>query len=388
MNQNQYPGPALNRNWARKALIILSVAALLGISAAAAFFVVHSRGGGQGNLATITPFTGTAPGGTGNSGRCTSGSPYGFTTIHADQQLVTLYKQLNVCWVRYQYHWDKIEQSPGVYDWSQVDAAIQTMNAAGIHVDFAIQKVPDFHKTQSCLGVPFLAGPVEMRQFATLIATRYDGKHGHGLIDAFEIGNEEYDNYYIKGNSQSLACRDARYYGPVLEAGYQAIKAANPRALVGMFGMWYRNTDHIKTFMSDLFANGYGAYMDYMNFHFYSESDPTVTNGNAPSFDGWWQMMHSIASQYGYPNKPIWVTEIGWPTTGKGAGDTGFISPQAQAQYLQFIMNDAAQSGVIKKVFWFTINYGHQSDNIYPPAGPLPAFQTYQAIVQRMPLWR
>lgn len=388
MHPDLYRGPTPHRNWIRVTLLILALVAVLGVSAAAAFFVVNSTGGEQANVATSTPLATTAPSGSSSPGQCTSQSPYGFTTIHADQQLVTFYKQLNVCWVRYQYHWDNIEKSPGAYDWSQVDAAVQTMNAAGIHVDFAIQKVPDFHMTQSCLGVPFLAGPAEMSRFATLIAARYDGKHGHGLIDAFEIGNEEYDNFYIKGNSQSTTCRDASYYGPVLKAGYQAIKAANPHALVGMFGMWYRNSAHIQKFMSDLYTNGYGAYMDYMNFHFYSESDPAVTTGNAPSFDEWWQMIHNIAAQYGYPNKPIWVTEIGWPTSGKGAGDTGFVSPQTQARYLQYIMNDAARSGVIQRVFWFTLNYGHQSDNIYPPTGPLPAFQTFQSIVQSKPLWR
>src|SRR6266568_4143631 len=86
-------------------------------------------------------------------------------------------------------------------------------------------------------------GPTQMAQFATAIATRYDGKHGHGKIDSFEIGNEEYDQHYTGDPVTSEQCRQASNYGPVLKAGYQAIKAVYPTATVGMFGQWLRNID-------------------------------------------------------------------------------------------------------------------------------------------------
>ena len=324
----------------------------------------------------------------GPAGPCTSNSPYGFTTIYADAGLVSVYKQLDVCWVRYQYHWDKIETSPGVYNWSAVDAAIATMNQAGIHVDFAIQSAPAFRKTVDCFGTPYLAGPAEMATFATLIATRYDGKHGHGTIDSFEIGNEEYDNHYVGSAAASEVCRSAITYGPILKAGYQAIKAANPEATVGMFGQWLQNIDHIRKFFTDLFSHGYGPYMDYLNFHFYNSGrDPSVSHNQVPSFNEWWQTIHSIATQYGFASKPIWVTEVGWATH-PNQNESTAVTPQQQAQYMQYIMTQAIQSGVIQKVFWFTINYHMQADSIYPPNGPLPAYFTFQNIVRQRPLWR
>lgn len=324
-----------------------------------------------------------------SSGPCTGSSPYGFTTIYIDSQLVAVYKQLNVCWVRYQVHWNKIETSPGTYDWSAVDAAIATLNAANIHVDFPIQLAPSWHKTQLCFGVPYLPGGSDLAQFATILATRYDGKHGHGHIDSFEIGNEEYDQHYTGNQATSEMCRKASNYGPVLKAGYLAIKAVNPNATVGMFGQWLHNIDHIRTFMTDLYSQGYGPYMDYMNFHFYNDGkDPTVPHGSIPSFNTWWQTMHNIASQYGFKNKPIWVTEVGWPTHQPKFSPDQPVDPQVQAQYLQYIMDQSKQSGVIQKVFWFTINYGKQADNIYPPSGPLPAFTTFKDIVRHVPTWR
>lgn len=398
MQGNGYPGQFPNQPGPNQPgpkiwlwlLIIVAIALIVGVSVFGIFYFGVFNNSGGGGIAGASPTS--VPPTTGNStpppgGPCTINSPYGFTTIYADQQLVGYYKQLNVCWVRYQYHWDKIETQPGVYNWGPVDASIAAMNAAGIHVDFAIQSAPKWDLVQSCFGTPYLTGPTQMAQFSAIIATRYDGKHGHGKIDSYEIGNEEYDQHYTGDPITSEQCRQASNYGPVLKAGYQAIKAADPTVTVGMFGQWLRNIDHINTFFTDLFSGGYGPYMDYMNFHFYNGGkDPSQSYGSVPSFNQWWQTIHQIATKYGFPSKPIWVTETGWPTHPTIHPEQP-VAPDVQAQYLQYVMDQAAQSNVIQKVFWFTINYGDQGDNIYPPSGPLPAFFTFKSIVQQKPTW-
>jgi exo-beta-1,3-glucanase (GH17 family) len=150
--------------------------------------------------------------------------------------------------------------------------------------------------------------------------------------------------------------------------------------------MWYQNLQHVKDFVTYLYAHGYGQYMDYMNYHYYTYNDPAVAVGDQPSFDQWWQTMHEIATKYGFSDKPIWVTEVGWPTT-FGFNVTQVVTPEVQAQRLQYIMDEAQKSHIIKRVFWFTINYGKQSDNIDPPSGPLPAFYMLQQIVRQRPVW-
>nr|HET6903249.1 glycosyl hydrolase [Ktedonobacteraceae bacterium] len=393
MRNNRPTGPTVPL---RLALTIIILVLILGVGIfSIIYFVVFKQPGPNiGPTSTVTPSVNNTQV-VGPGGPCTANSPYGFTTIHADSQLVTYYKQLNACWVRYQVHWGThggkigIETAPNQYNWAPVDAAIATMNAAHIHVDFAIQSAPDWDLTQVCAadGQHFLPGPAEMAKFATVLATRYDGKHGHGYIDSYEIGNEEFDNHFVPGLGNNQTCRDASYYGPVLKAGYQAIKAVSPQALVGMFGMWWHYMPHIQDFMTYLYANGYGPYMDYMNFHYYhSGGDPSVTMGNDPSFDQEWQTMHNIAAQHGFANKPIWVTEVGWPTT-TFSGASNPVTPQTQSQFMQYILNESMKSGVVQRVFWFTIDYGQQSDTIYPPNGPLPAFYTLQSMIRQKPRW-
>jgi hypothetical protein len=335
----------------------------------------------QGNVSTSgiaivghlkTPVSHVTPTPAPASGPCTASSPYGFTTINADAQLVAEYRQLHVCWLRYQLAESALQTQSGDYDWRQLDAVVAAMNAAGIHLDFPLACFQAAGYT--CFGHPYEPSTTQMAAFARQLALRYDGHHGHGLIEAFEIGNEEYDYY------------PASSYGPILQAGYQTIKALDPQALVGMYGSFSSSLSQTRELMTTLFASGYGADMDFMNFHYYNGGNtPAVASGDHPSFELKWQTMHAIAAHYGFASLPIWVTEVGW-TTSPLPGRLA-VSPQLQAQYLLDVMTQAAHSGVITRVFWFTIDYGTQPNSIDPPTGPLPAFYALQHFVQQHPQW-
>jgi acid phosphatase len=320
----------------------------------------------------------------GNAGSCSSDSPYGFTTYHGgnhnyayNSTLVAEYKQLNICWVRFQFHGDLIETSRGVYDWSLVDQAVATMNAAGIHITFALQQLPDWDRSLVCPvdGAHYAAGAAEMAQYARLAAARYNGGSGHGVIDAFEIGNEEYDNHYTGSMATTEQCRSATLYGPVLKAAYQAIKSVYPAALVGTQGFWWQNTPHIQTTWNTLFQS-YSQYFDYANFHYYQDP-PSSAHGSTPSFADEIQLIRQIAVAHGQSSKPIWVTEVGFDNT----------DPAAQSSNLRYVLDQSRASGVVAKVFLFTINYGTQVKTIYPPTGPLPAFFMLQKYVAQYPRW-
>ena len=153
-----------------------------------------------------------------------------------------------------------------------------------------------------------------------------------------------------------------------------------------MYGSFSSSLGQTRDLMTTIYAAGYGSYMDFMNFHYYNGgNNPAVTVGDHPSFDLKWQTMHAIAAQYGFANKPIWVTEVGW-TTSPLPGRLA-VSPQLQAQYLWYVMSEASNAGGIKRVFWFTIDYGNQGNSIYPTTGPLPAFYSLQKFVQQHPHW-
>src|SRR6266852_1784721 len=318
-----------------------------------------------------------------------SESPYGFTVYEdVDSQTIAYLKQLGVTWLRYQLRWADIEPQPGKYDWSKIDEAIALANANDIHITFPIQDAPSWALTQVCEGTHFLPGPNVMEQFATALAQRYNGKNQHGYIDSYEVGNEEFDNAWFGSWASCTPCRQPSYYGPVLKVAYQAIKAQSPNALVGMFGLWWVNTSHIGSYLQWLYQHGYGSYFDFANYHYYTcNGDPAVTLGDRPSFNLEWQTIHAVMAQYGDANKPIWMTETGWNTTGVSQRPECIVSPQLQAQYMSYVLNSAANSHVIQHLFWYTIAPPGDGMNIIQPAGPLPSFYTFQSFVRQRPQW-
>lgn len=357
--------------WKQVILILACVLLIVGIGLIVIPLGDQFLQSGNGRTFSTTPKPGIVQsvvppqktnGSNGRANGCNQQSPYGFTTINANARLVTEYRALNVCWVRLQVHESDLQTAPGSYNWSRLDATVAFLNAAGIHIDFPIQCFGG-----SCFSNPVLPTVEQITQYASALASRYDGKHGHGSIDAFEIGNEEYDFF------------PTDVYGPLLKAGYQAIKAVYPSAIVGTYGIYRPFLPHVLDVMNAL--NRYSAYFDFLNFHYYAHGgDPRVSSSDHPSFDAEWQAIHVA-----FPSKPIWVTEVGWTT--KPLAGMVPVSPQTQATYLQYVSQAAAASGAVQRIFWFTINYGNQPDTIDPPTGPLPAYYALQSFIRQRPLW-
>ena len=330
----------------------------------------------------------TTPAGQSYTGHCDNRSPYGFTTMNADSTLVGYYQQMNVCWVRLQIHESALQKSDGSYDFTVLDGIVGLMNSKHIHIDLPLEcfNGPSGKGNSNCFsGSTYIPTAAEMKDFATQIAIRYNGRVGSaGYIDAYEILNEEPD-FGINAGIFDIA-----NYCPILQAGYAAIKAptASPTAIVGMFGTFPTNPDYTAAVLNAIFKGGCGSSMDFLNFHYYNGGhDPSIVyDATHPTFDQKWQIIHNVAAQNGYGNKPIWVTETGW--TIAPLGPIAPVTPDQQSQYLQYVSIHAGQSGTIQRIFWYTINMGDQTNSIYPTSkGPLPAFSALTNLVKQHPLW-
>ena len=310
-------------------------------------------------------------------------NPYGFSVWGYQGRITTS----GVKWARLQRDWATMETAPGVYNFAGLDADVAAATAAGVHVTVPIQDAPGFRKTQICNGVNLFPGPAEMSAFAGVLAARYNGRNGHGYVDSFEIGNEEWDGYWGGSWANTLPCRAADYYGPVLKAGYQAVKAQSPTALVGMFGLWWMNTPHIQTYMTWLYQNGYGPYMDFANFHYYTGGDPSTTNGDTPSYDLEWQTIRGVQAANGDGAKPVWCTEVGWAISSVSQPGP-IVSLAQQAQYLRYVLDSSRTSSVVQRVFIYMVSdTGYDGMNLYPPTGPLPSYTMLQDYMAQYPSW-
>ena len=152
--------------------------------------------------------------------------------------------------------------------------------------------------------------PQSTANFAQATATRYNGQNGFGTIQAFEIGNEEYDSQNTNGTSANIyADRAATYYINVLPVVSPAIRAANPNAIIGMCAIWWSQLPHVSNFLTAIYTASptMKNQFDYVNFHYYpfeSGSSDMVDvdrwcygaqpQSTIPSFTQEWQALQSV----------------------------------------------------------------------------------------------
>ncbi|HZU00835.1 MAG TPA: alkaline phosphatase family protein [Ktedonobacteraceae bacterium] len=232
-------------------------------------------------------------------------------------------------WVRLQVQWNHIELTKGVYDpnaLSVIDNCVSFCNQHGLRVQFPIQAPPTFHLSSTSMGQgpngPWYAWDAQATaKFASDLASRYNGTSGHGYIDSFEIGNEDFSSAYLPGapvTPQGQAARDPKWFLPILEACAPVIRQNSPHALIGMGALWWENSEYQKYFMSALYAANVGNLFDYANIHFYSGSVPPDkdTSPTRLSLPGQILNVWNVMNANGDGAKQVAVTEFGWRVPG------------------------------------------------------------------------
>lgn len=130
----------------------------------------------------------------------------------------------------------------------------------------------------------------------------------------------------------------AEDYGPTYLQAAQAIRAANPEAVVcGIGGEWGSEP------LAAMMAGGAGAAMDAFSIHPY----------HYPQLPGQWLRDHlrrasETAQQVAGQRVPMWITEIGWPTH-MGSNASSFLH-QARSLVRTVVI---AQAAGTEKIFWY-----------------------------------
>ena len=175
-----------------------------------------------------------------------------------------------------------MRKEDGGWDFSAYDAVIADLERHGLTL------------------LPILYGPSnypfdlnKYQDFIRMIVRRYGRR-----LPVVEIWNEAND-------PQSFPKGDARKYAEMLKAAYEAVKSVDPGvrvAYTGAFGVpldWIRQT----------FEAGATNAFDVMNVHPYSH--PKCPEGR---MDLNLEKLRDLMGEYGVGDRPVWITEIGWPT--------------------------------------------------------------------------
>jgi len=275
--------------------------------------------------------------------------------------------------------WATVEKTKGEYRIpAEVDRAISESHAAGVEtlltLDYGnnvyqqVKNAPDFGPTW-LRAHPFMqcapTTPEAVEGFA-----RYCGfmaRHFRGRIKYFEIWNEEngwfFDDWALVGHVSQV-----RAYGRALKAAAQAVKEANPEAVVIFGGTAGSTLDYPRIALEE----GAGPLIDVFAFHPYGHPTPEKAPDSFLTLVGEsmaWRprpegvrtyedeiaAMRELLHQYN-PRMQVWADEMNWFAPGEpprtDLGDQGEL---AQAKHLArfFAMNAWLECGA---VWWSMYN--------------------------------
>ncbi len=290
--------------------------------------------------------------------------------------------------VRIDLPWEQIESAPNEFDWSKIDLVVESARKNRIQVLFTLRSISSWAtKVQARpedlyhhASLP--KSMADWEQFTRSLAARYKSR---GV--SYEIENEVNSNFW----TGSLAD-----YLELLKASYRAIKPEDPdtRVLASAMACGIRFDQRTRRAQerfrerSDEWPRSILATraFDVVSVHdYYFPSGPPV---NGWTFSSYLNHTAELMEQAGVKNRPIWITETGYPSRPVRAGgriDEG--SPNKQATWLTQAYRQAKEFGV-EHTFWLFLR---DAQNGYFGAmglmdgqnNPRPAWQAYKNIDKR-----
>lgn len=253
-------------------------------------------------------------------------------------------------WVRFDVGWCTLEEAgPGqISTWylDRLDKVVAEAEERGLSMAITLTCSPTWARSDGRIkALP--DDPQQYARVATYLASRYAGR-----VAAWEVWNEP--------DCLDVGCSNAppADYVPLLKAGYQAIKAADPKTTVVSGGISGINL----AWISELIKDGGGDYMDAMGVNPYLNpaKAPPDTRPSPGFIDRYRitnaQAAHELLVKQGYPDLPLWFTEFGWSTGRISRPRYDGVPPETQAAYLtQAVDLVRDRYPYVTHIFWFCL---------------------------------
>ena len=278
----------------------------------------------------------------------------------------------NVSWTREEFRWDMVNPAPGRWDWGFTDEMVAKASERGINVLGLLAYSVGWATPAAGVGSnqPVFAMPANMDAYRTYVHTvvsRYRGR-----VSAWEVWNEPNHGAFWRPGP------DPAEYARLLQVASSAIRAADPSAKVVIGGVSGADTNFLDQVVA---AAGWDSF-DIVAAHPYVAPRSPERGYLA---DGELARLEAFVNRNG-GGKPIWLTEIGWPSSQPGHWGVG--DPVVQANYLVRGMVQAVASPRVERVFWYNWrndgtdpnndenNYGLVDNDWRTPKPAATAFRT------------
>lgn len=309
------------------------------------------------------------------------------TSREIRQREISLMQDAGVGWVRIVLNWYAAEPQKRRYNEDylrRMEVLLDEIRAAGMRVMFLVLATPPWANPAG-----WDAPPLRMRDLGDFVG--YAVRRFSSRVRYWEIWNEPDWHEFWKPSPDVLG------FVEMLREAYTQGKAADHSALFISGGLAGNNVDYLR----QMYAMGARPYFDILGIHTYvftrgpDEIHPHIRN----SFHGLAEV-RKVMMANGDSAKPIWITEMSWPTNRRAPGATGStgsagsagdwaegVSHSTQAAYLTRAYEKIVQEyPFIQVAMWYNLrdkgtnptlayhNYGLVQHNFEPK----PAYFAFQ----------
>lgn len=268
-------------------------------------------------------------------------SPFGMATHFGqawDPEMIPLIQLLGAKNIRDELYWGNVEPQKGVYAFPErYDQYMDELAAHHIKPFIIFSYTNPNYDNNS---TPYTdEGRQGFANYGKAIVERYD-------TEWVEVYNEFNIAFGDRGDGPADSRPD--YYFELLKTTYETVKAADPDTVVvgaataGVPWEW----------LEELFQLGGLDYMDALSIHPYRY--PGEPEGLVQDLE---QLQDLVKTYNNGQMKPVWITELGWPTQTGARG----VDENTQAQYIVRSHVLSLSEG-IEKIFW----YDFKNDGLDP----------------------
>jgi hypothetical protein len=240
--------------------------------------------------------------------------------------------------------WNQVETSPGTYDWSRLDAIVETARARGAEVLIVLGQTPAFHSRRPEApgaygpGAPAMPDLDAWTAYLRAAMTRYTGED-----IAFQVWNEANVAGYWAGTPAQMArltavarqVADEQPTPPVLVAPAMATRLLGHRAF---FRDFYRQR---------VDGRPVADFVDVLSFQLYPEAGKPVER-SMELLDATRALLRIEGVD---PAKPIWNTEINYGLQGGLPATPATEERQVANVVTTYVLNAAYD---VERVYWYS----------------------------------